>query len=87
MQYNNYYVYKILVPPTQFFSSHFRMKLTSLLLAGLATNGNAAVFDETEADYTVVVPAGAYHCYFQPMEKGYFVPNSEPPISSVSLIL
>ena len=40
------------------------------MLAGLAATGNAAVFDETEADYTVVVPAGAYHCYFQPMEKG-----------------
>ena len=71
MQYNNYYVYKILVPPTtSFFLSNPRMKFTSLLLAGFATNGNAAVFDETEADYTVVVPAGAYHCYFQPMEKG-----------------
>ena len=46
------------------------MKFSSLLLASLATTGNAAVFDETEADYTVVVPAGAYHCYFQPMEKG-----------------
>ena len=46
------------------------MKLTSLLLAGLATNGHAAVFDETEADYTVVVPAGQMHCYFQPMAKG-----------------
>jgi len=43
------------------------MKLTSLLLAGCA---NAAVFDETEADYTVIVPAGQMHCYFQPMEKG-----------------
>jgi len=48
------------------------MKFNSLLLAGLAATGNAAVFDETEADYTVVVPAGAYHCYFQPMEKGNF---------------
>ena len=46
------------------------MKFNSLVLAGLAATGNAAVFDETEADYTVVVPAGAYHCYFQPMEKG-----------------
>ena len=48
------------------------MKFSSLILAGLAATGNAAVFDETEADYTVVVPAGAYHCYFQPMEKGNF---------------
>ena len=54
--------------PIHFFI--FRMKLTSFLLAGLATNSNAAVFDETEADYTVVVPAGQMHCYFQPMEKG-----------------
>ena len=29
-----------------------------------------AVFDEMEADYTVVVPAGARQCYFQPMTKG-----------------
>ena len=50
------------------------MKLTSLLLASLATNGHAAVFDETEADYTVVVPAGQMHCYFQPMAKGLLRP-------------
>ena len=50
------------------------MKLTSLLLTGLATKGHAAVFDETEADYTVVVPAGQMHCYFQPMAKGLLGP-------------
>ena len=32
----------------------------------------AAVFDETEADYTVIVGAGKRDCYFQPMNKGYF---------------
>ena len=31
----------------------------------------AAVFDETEADYTVIVGAGKRDCYFQPMNKGY----------------
>jgi len=30
----------------------------------------AAVFDETEADYTVIVGAGKRDCYFQPMNKG-----------------
>ena len=47
------------------------MKLNSLIFAGLAAIANSAVFDETEADYTVVVPAGQMHCYFQPMEKGF----------------
>ena len=48
------------------------MKLNSLVFASLAATANGAVFDETEADYTVVVPAGQMHCYFQPMEKGFF---------------
>ena len=43
-----------------------RMKLSSLLFA----TAYGAVFDETEADYTVIVPAGKEHCYFQPMPKG-----------------
>ena len=47
------------------------MKLNSLVFAGLVATANGAVFDETEADYTVVVPAGQMHCYFQPMEKGF----------------
>ena len=42
------------------------MKLSSLLFA----TAYGAVFDETEADYTVIVPAGKEHCYFQPMPKG-----------------
>jgi len=42
------------------------MRVASLLPA-LAYG---AVFDEMEADYTVVVPAGVSHCYFQPMTKG-----------------
>jgi len=42
------------------------MRLSTLLLPF----ASAAVFDEMEADYTVVVPAGVQHCYFQPMTKG-----------------
>ena len=44
------------------------MRLSTLLLPF----ASAAVFDEMEADYTVVVPAGVQHCYFQPMTKGKF---------------
>jgi len=44
------------------------MKLLNLVALIGATRG--AVFDETEADYTVIVPAGKKHCYMQPMEKG-----------------
>ncbi len=38
--------------------------------ACLAALASAATFDETEADYTVVVGAGRRDCYFQPMNKG-----------------
>ena len=41
---------------------------SKLLFSDLTIKG--AVFDEMEADYTVVVPAGAKQCYFQPMSKG-----------------
>ena len=43
-----------------------------MAVGSLASGALGAVFDETEADYTVVVPAGKMHCYFQPMEKGCF---------------
>merc|ERR1711981_99834 len=43
------------------------MKLfIALLFGGIS----AAVFDETEADYTIIVNAGRRDCYFQPMNKG-----------------
>ncbi|CAG5104976.1 Oidioi.mRNA.OKI2018_I69.chr1.g1722.t1.cds [Oikopleura dioica] len=38
--------------------------------ACLAALASAASFDETEADYTVIVGAGRRDCYFQPMNKG-----------------
>jgi protein ERP2 len=38
--------------------------------ACLAALASAATFDDTEADYTVVVAAGRRDCYFQPMNKG-----------------
>merc|ERR1712130_711691 len=43
------------------------MKLSWALLLGSV---RSAVFDETEADYTVIVGAGRRDCYFQPMNKG-----------------
>ena len=48
------------------------MKLfdTRLVFLSLIGHISGAVFDETEADYTIVVGAGKRDCYFQPMNKG-----------------
>jgi hypothetical protein len=43
--------------------------------ACLAALASAATFDDTEADYTVVVAAGRRDCYFQPMNKGSQLPK------------